>query len=518
MAAGLRITVATALLAIPVACHVKLYYEPTELAVRNARGATSDGQFSVNGACGGSSTYGANGVAQLVNGATLTVKINYNGGHSSNANNFKAAYRCGAPGDENLLSSGEFDLGAGDCTVGGQCQGGNYPCEAPNGQSNTDDAYQLTCTLPKDAQRGTDLAPGESADCTLSILDQRDWGGCIDIQAIEPAAAEDDDDDDDKKKKEDDDLSYSYDAPVQTETIGGEDDDAATPEALVSTLPGEYAFVESYGGGDHGGDEECPYCGVVSGGATIEYEEDRDRATVEYDFAGLCGSKSVSPDTEFEWSGTVWLTREDTESKQFKGEADFGDPEPKIKFDPDVLSYSYQFGNTLVAPFQFTLGIDGVLTIENIGTTLPEICDLVAVNPNAGRRKSGGGGGGGGGGEDDSGAATVIIILVIVVLVICVFGFLYTKWSEKSNAAALTKGMPNSSGGGGKRQSAALSFSKMNFSGGAGVQSSSTAAPAAAPGTWDAVKDEASGDTYWWNTVTGETTWDQPPGAPAALV
>ena len=51
MAAGLRITVATALLAIPVACHVKLYYEPTELAVRNARGATSDGQFSVNGAC-----------------------------------------------------------------------------------------------------------------------------------------------------------------------------------------------------------------------------------------------------------------------------------------------------------------------------------------------------------------------------------------------------------------------------------------------------------------------------------
>ena len=139
------------------------------------------------------------------------------------------------------------------------------------------------------------------------------------------------------------------------------------------------------------------------------------------------------------------------------------------------------------------------------------------MNPNAGRRKSGGGGGGGGG-EDDSGAATVIIILVIVVLVICVFGFLYTKWSEKSNAAALTKGMPNSSGGGGKRQSAALSFSKMNFSGGAGVQSSSTAAPAAAPGTWDAVKDEASGDTYWWNTVTGETTWDQPPGAPAALV
>jgi len=512
--------VATALLALPVACHVKLYYEPTELSVRNARGATSDGQFSVNGACGGSNTYGANGVAQLVNGATLTVKINYNGGHSSNSNQFKAAYRCGAPGDESLMESGEFDLGPEDCTVGGGCTG-NYPCGAAQGQLNDDAGYQLTCTLPKDAQRGTDLAPGESADCTLSILDQRDWGGCIDIQAIEPAAAEDDDDDedDDRRKGDDGEQSYSYEAPVQPVTIGGDDDgDAATPEVLASSLPGEYEFVESYGGGDHN-EEECPYCGVTSGAATIEYEEDKDRATVDFEFTGVCGSKSLSPGTEFEWQGRVKLTREDEESKQFKGEKDF-EPDDPIEIDEDVLdalSYDYSY-DVVTAPFEFILGIDGVLTIENIGTGLPEICDLVAVNPDALRRGSSGGGGGGGsgGGEEGGPNVAIIIIVLIVLIVLCVLAYMYTKYQEQSNAAALAQGMPNSSGGA-KRQSAALSFSKMNFAGGGGANTT-TQAPAPGAGPWEAVKDESSGDTYWWNPATGETTWDQPPGAPAALV
>ena len=34
---------------------------------------------------------------------------------------------------------------------------------------------------------------------------------------------------------------------------------------------------------------------------------------------------------------------------------------------------------------------------------------------------------------------------------------------------------------------------------------------------WQAVKDESTGDHYWWNTVTNETTWDKPPGAPALV-
>ena len=37
--------------------------------------------------------------------------------------------------------------------------------------------------------------------------------------------------------------------------------------------------------------------------------------------------------------------------------------------------------------------------------------------------------------------------------------------------------------------------------------------------SWQKVIDEASGDPYWWNEATGETTWDEPGNAaPAAAL
>ena len=45
----------------------------------------------------------------------------------------------------------------------------------------------VTCTLPLQ-----NLAVGETADCTVSVLDQRDWGGCVDVQMVSagsPAAS-----------------------------------------------------------------------------------------------------------------------------------------------------------------------------------------------------------------------------------------------------------------------------------------------------------------------------------------
>ena len=33
---------------------------------------------------------------------------------------------------------------------------------------------------------------------------------------------------------------------------------------------------------------------------------------------------------------------------------------------------------------------------------------------------------------------------------------------------------------------------------------------------WQTVVEPASGDCYWWNTLTSETSWDRPPGAPPA--
>ena len=43
----------------------------------------------------------------------------------------------------------------------------------------------VTCTLPL---QDPPIATGATADCTVSVLDQRDWGGCVDIQMASAAA------------------------------------------------------------------------------------------------------------------------------------------------------------------------------------------------------------------------------------------------------------------------------------------------------------------------------------------
>ena len=48
---------------------------------------------------------------------------------------------------------------------------------------NAGDEGVVTCTLPLQ-----NLAVGEAADCTVSVLDQRDWGGCVDVQMVSAQA------------------------------------------------------------------------------------------------------------------------------------------------------------------------------------------------------------------------------------------------------------------------------------------------------------------------------------------
>merc|ERR1712216_229879 len=36
--------------------------------------------------------------------------------------------------------------------------------------------------------------------------------------------------------------------------------------------------------------------------------------------------------------------------------------------------------------------------------------------------------------------------------------------------------------------------------------------------SWQKIVDPASGDPYWWNEQTGESTWEEPAAAPAAKV
>lgn len=165
---------ALAILASPTSAHVRLFYSPAKLSIRNARGATSDGSMSTSGACGGANTWGANGVSSLKNGASVSLRINYNGGHKSAQNAFSMAFACGKPGDQKLISAKK--LAASACTATAP----SYPNPSPRG-NEVREGYTVTCKLPE-----MDLAATDGDKCSISVLDQRNWGGCVDV-TLEPS-------------------------------------------------------------------------------------------------------------------------------------------------------------------------------------------------------------------------------------------------------------------------------------------------------------------------------------------
>ena len=78
-----------------------------------------------------------------------------------------------------LSQAGAKLTAAEGCTCTKDGQASQYPC--PNMQAGEEGV--VTCTLPLQ-----NLAVGETADCTVSVLDQRDWGGCVDVQMVSAQA------------------------------------------------------------------------------------------------------------------------------------------------------------------------------------------------------------------------------------------------------------------------------------------------------------------------------------------
>ena len=78
-----------------------------------------------------------------------------------------------------LSQAGAKLTAAEGCTCTKDGQATQYPCPG----MNAGEEGVVTCTLPRQ-----NLAVGETADCTVSVLDQRDWGGCVDVQMVSAQA------------------------------------------------------------------------------------------------------------------------------------------------------------------------------------------------------------------------------------------------------------------------------------------------------------------------------------------
>eukprot|EP00940_MAST-03C_sp_MAST-3C-sp2_P001928 g1928.t1 len=150
--------------------HVKLRYSYDNAGpnwpIRNAPSAQADGAFSTSGPCGGNAAWGANGFATISNGATLDLRISYNGGHQSNNNAFHLAFHCDDEANlgQDIFRSGAHTVNKAGCTA------------IAATDSRVNPPYTVGCEL----DRVQDLS--SEVSCTISVMDQREWGGCYDVR------------------------------------------------------------------------------------------------------------------------------------------------------------------------------------------------------------------------------------------------------------------------------------------------------------------------------------------------
>ena len=159
--------------------HVSMVYKAGQIGpIRNANAADGNGQASVSTPCGGEKNRGANGVGQAQDGDTVTLSMRYAAGHNGA---FRMAFSCaGGDGSELEGDNAALTAGANGCTATG-ANGAYGDGDKGGATASGQDTMDITCTLPEQGN-------ADPADCTVGILDQRDWGGCVDITLNSAAA------------------------------------------------------------------------------------------------------------------------------------------------------------------------------------------------------------------------------------------------------------------------------------------------------------------------------------------
>ena len=424
-------------LLVGASAHVSMVYLDGQVgSIRNANGATGNGGASVNSPCGGATQFGSNGVGIAQDGETVTLSMRYAAGHNGA---FRMAFACGG-GDGSALEADAAALTADGnaCTVTGAASA--YGAGQGGGATAIgQQAMDITCTLPVQNN-------AEPIDCIIGILDQRDWGGCVDISLASAA----------------DPLPPS---PPPAPFVTSAGPYYFSTRGAIDTSAGEVAGVGTF---------SC--CGLSSGSLTVPEYAAGDGATVIATFSADAQAENCPATTPIKTvapppnTGTQTLTGSITLTASEGG---------------NKLSGTTQMAGQ---PFEVIVN-SGSLSFTNVGGDQPIICDGgFSVND-----ADGGSSGVGSGGDDDGfstfGKAAIAIVIILVVII----AFLaYRKIA-----------------GGGKRGSPQLTGTQMNLPPPPKAPPPPTAGPGLPPG-WSAAVDPASGATYYVNNATGASQWNNP--------
>ena len=351
--------------------HVSMVYKDGQVgSIRNANNPTGNGQASVQTNCGGATQFGSNGVGTLQDGATVTYSMRYAAGHNGA---FRMAYACNTQ-DGTQLEADAARLT--DCTVTGA--GGAYGAGQAGGATATgQNPMDITCVLPEQGN----AAP---QDCVIGILDQRDWGGCIDINLV-PAAA-----------------------PLPPNP----------PPAPFVSSAGYYALlntreIDTSAGTTSAGTFSC--CALSSGALVIPpYQEGQATVQATFENAKATGCYATPPDTsqappsanaEVTVSAQAFTMVVSDGGNKYKGQKAIANQ----IFDVEVASGVMSFVNTYTD------------ANTQVGNQQPIVCDGTSE---LGLALAG----------DSSGSSMTTAIAVVFVLLVAVGGYFYMK--KKKAAAA----------------------------------------------------------------------------------
>lgn len=187
MRAVLLLAVLALALAMGVDAHIKLFYSPFKLPIRNAPGPTSDGLFSAatNQPCGGQNNWGRNNqrryATQIVDGQRVCTRVNWNGGHSTttNENRLRAVFVCDRPENaQDFLALTPLVLANGTFPPPDEMYGQYVSAPLTNQEF---DGYTICVDLPPQGIVYTQSENDEKRQCSLSVMEGNGWGGCLDI-------------------------------------------------------------------------------------------------------------------------------------------------------------------------------------------------------------------------------------------------------------------------------------------------------------------------------------------------